>query len=127
MADNELTVVIADESTKTLRSRDTGAGHAQKVDIAAWRPTLVAGHQYDLEVSTSVVTLTVPSGATHVLLSVDGAPVRMREDDADPTADNGILLPDGFVGELAIPGTSLRFISDTGTEANLNASYRKYT
>jgi hypothetical protein len=129
MADNELDVITAGGATKTLRSRDVGSQvQAQKVDVGPWVPTLVAGHQYSLDVTTgAVVTLTVPSGATHALITVEDADVRFREDAADPTTGatgSGMVLPAGFIGELALPN-ALRFIAVTAT-AELNVSYRKY-
>lgn len=125
MADDELSVVIADGSTKTLRSRDVGSSkQAQKVDVGPWVPTLVAGHQYN-QTCSSVFTMTVPSGATHALVTVEGGTCRMREDAANPTATDGMLLPDGFIGELALPN-ALRFLQLSGT-VKLNISYRKYT
>jgi hypothetical protein len=42
MADNELNVVIADGSTKGLRSRESTTGRqSQMVDVAPWMPTVV--------------------------------------------------------------------------------------
>lgn len=124
MADDELSVVISDGSTKVLRSRDVGsAKQAQKIDVGPWVPTLVAGHQYNQTCAT-VFTMTVPSGATHAFITVDGGAVRMREDAADPTSTNGLYLPDGFAGELVL-ANALRFLQVSGT-AKLNISYRKY-
>lgn len=130
MADNELTVLTAAGATKTLRDRDIEASgiHAQKIDVAPWRPAVVGGAQYSVDVTSSaVVTLTVPSGATHVLLSIDGGDVRFTEDTSNPSAGstgNGLILKDGFIGELNLPN-ALRLIA-VSTTAQLNATYRKY-
>lgn len=129
MADDALTVIAADSTTKTLRSRDVGSGtQAQKVDVGPWMPTVVSGAQYSLDVTTgAVVTLTVPSGATHALLTVEDADVRFTEDGSSPStgaAGSGMVLPAGFIGELALPA-ALKFIAITAT-AELNVSYRKY-
>jgi hypothetical protein len=129
VADNELTVIRATGETKTLRSRDVGSQvQAQLVDVGPWLPTTVSGAQYSLDVTTSsVVTLTVPSGATHALITVEDADVRFTEDGGTPTtgaAGNGLLLQAGFIGELALP-QALKFIAVTAT-AELNVSYRKY-
>lgn len=125
MADNELAVIVADGTTKVLRERDTGPGHAQMVDVAPWKPSVVSGAQYNLTVSTAVVTLTVPSGASHALLTVSGADVRFTEDSSSPSATNGLLLADGFIGELALPN-ALKFIRAGSVDAKLNVSYRRY-
>lgn len=125
MANDELTVVRADGATKTLRSRDVGSAvQAQAIDVGPWLPTVVSGYQ-SLSVGTgSVVTLTVPSGATHVLLTVDGGDVRMREDAANPTTASGLILKDGFIGELPLPN-ALRVIG-ISTTCSVHATYRKY-
>lgn len=129
MADDALTVIAADSSTKTLRSRDVGSGiQAQKVDVGPWMPTVVAGAQYSLDVTTgAVVTLSVPGGATHALLTVEDADVRFTEDGSSPSTGatgSGLVLPAGFIGELALPA-ALKFIAITAT-AELNVTYRKY-
>jgi len=129
VADNELSVIVADGSTKTLRDRDTGVGHAQRVDVGPWAPTVVAGAQYSLDVGTgAVVTLTVPAGATHALVTVEDADVRFTEDGSSPTtgaAGSGLVLTAGFIGELALPAP-LKFIA-VSAQAELNVTYRKYT
>lgn len=127
MADNALTVVDASSTTQTLRSRDVGSGvQSQKVDVAPWVPTVAASvdNVYAQAVSSTAVTLTTPSGSTHVLISVENDAVRYTEDGSTPTATDGILLPDGFIGELPCP-TNLKFIRVT-TDATLNASFRSY-
>jgi hypothetical protein len=129
MADNALTVVAADSTTKTLRSRDIGSGiQAQKVDVGPWTPAVVAGAQYSLDVTTSaVVTLSVPAGATHALVTVEDNDVRFTEDGSSPTtgaAGLGLWLPSGFIGELVLPNP-LKFIAISAT-AELNVTYRRY-
>ena len=129
MADNALTVVAADSSTQTLRSRDVGSGvQSQKIDVGPWMPTVVSGAQYSLDVTTgAVVTLTVPSGATHALITVEDNDVRFTEDSSSPTTGatgSGLLLAAGFIGELALPN-ALKFIAVSAT-AELNVTYRKY-
>lgn len=130
MADDALTVIDATQATRTLRSRDVGSGvQSQKVDASPWMPTVVASAQYSLDVTTgAVVTLTVPGGATHALITVEDADVRFTEDGSSPTtgaAGSGLLLPAGFIGELALPA-ALKFIAVSAT-AELNVTYRKYT
>ncbi len=129
MANNELTVLSATGAQKNLTDRDVGGGiHAQRVDVAPWLPTVVAGAQYSLDVTTgAVVTLTVPSGATHALITVEDGDVRFTEDGSNPSTGaggNGLVLPAGFIGELALPN-ALTFIA-VSTTAELNVYYRKY-
>lgn len=126
MANNELLVVDANGATKTLRSRDVGSSvQAQVVDITPSLPSVVAGAQYNLTVSTAVVTLTVPSGATHAFLTNNGAAVKMTEDGSAPSATNGLQLQDGFIGELALPAP-LKFIRAAAVDSKLNVTYRRY-
>lgn len=128
MADN-VTVDNGTLSDYVVRTEDLGSGiHAQAIVVAPWMPTVVASAQYSLDVTTSsVVTLTVPATATHALITVEDADVRFTEDSSSPTtgaAGSGLLLPAGFIGELALPN-ALKFIAVTAT-AELNVTYRKY-
>ena len=71
--------------------------------------------------------MTLPATATHALVTVEDADVRYTEDGSTPTTGatgSGLLLKDGFIGELACP-QALKFIGVTAT-AELNISYRKY-
>jgi hypothetical protein len=109
----------------TFGSRTTGGVDYPTVDVAPLMPVVVSGAQYNLAVSTSVVTLTVPSGATHALITVSTNDVNFTEDGSTPSATNGLRLPAGFVGELSLP-QALKFIR-VSADAVLNVSYRKYT
>jgi hypothetical protein len=129
MADDFATNASGQVLSRTFRARDIGTGViASKQDVAPWLPTLVAGAQYAVSVTTgTIITLTVPSGATHAFVTVGVADVRYTEDNSPPTTGttgNGQLLKDGFVGELPIL-TAMKFIAVTAT-AQLNVSYRKY-
>jgi hypothetical protein len=123
MAD-DFTIATRD-GDRDLRAVEAAAGIFQPVNkVAPHMPTVVAGAQYALAVSSTAVTLTVPAGATHCLLTVHGDAVNMTEDGSTPTASNGLRLPVGFIGELALPA-ALKFIRVTG-DATLNVTYRKY-
>ena len=129
MANNELTVIAADGTIKTLRSFDLGAAvQGQAVVVMPAAPTVVASAQYSLDVTTgAVVTLTKPATATHALLTVEDNDVRFTEDGSNPSTGaggNGLVLPAGFIGELPLPN-ALKFIAVSGT-AELNVTYRKY-
>ena len=128
MADNELTVIRADSSVKTLRSRDVGSQvQAQKIDVGPWLPTTVGTAEYSIDAGTAVFTMTKPTDATHALVSVDAAAVRFTDDGTSPSVGatgNGMYLSAGFIGELACP-VALKFIAVSAT-AQLNISYRKY-
>jgi len=127
MADNDLTVVAADGTTKTLRSKDVGSGvQVQVIEVATMIPTVVAGNE-TLAVGTgSDTALTVPSGATHALVTVDddGGGIRYWEDGTSPTSSEGLLIPAGGAAELTnLADVLMR--ATTGTVA-VNVSYRKY-
>lgn len=129
MPNDDLSVLGADNVVRLLRSEDPGAGapRIQIIKVGPTNPTLVAGtNNWGAVVGAAVFVLTKPAGATQVQLSIDGAPVRMRDDMTDPTASVGTYLADGFVGELSCPNAELRFIRATGVSANLNGSWRKY-
>jgi hypothetical protein len=123
---------VADDFTITtrdgdrdLRAVEAATGIWQPVNkVAPHMPTVVSGAQYAQTVTSSVFTQTVPSGATHCLVSVRNDAVHFTEDGSAPSATNGIYLPAGFLGELAIP-QALKFIRVT-TDAVIAISYRKY-
>jgi len=123
MAD-DFTIATRD-GDKDVRAREISSGlFAPKQDVAPWLPAVVSGGQYNQTVSSSVVTITVPSGATHCLLTVSNAAVNFTEDGTTPTTASGLRLPEGFIGELAIP-QALKFIRVT-TDAVINVTYRRY-
>lgn len=119
----------ADGQTKTLRDRDISGNHAQKIDVAPWVPAAVTPGMYGQLVAASVVQLSVPAGATHVMLTVDGGDVRFTEDGSTPTSANGLILTDGSIAEFSIVGSTISFIrSNTTASATiyLNATFRRY-
>jgi hypothetical protein len=124
MAD-DFTIATRD-GDKDVRAVEVSSGLYQPVQkVAPHMPTVVSGGQYNQTVSSSVFTITVPSGATHCLVTVSNDAVNYTEDGTTPTALSGLRLPSGFVGELAIP-QALKFIRVT-TDAVVNIAYRKYT
>jgi hypothetical protein len=113
------------DGDRTLRAVEAAAGIFQPVQrVAPHMPVVVSGAQYAQTVTSSVFTQTVPSGATHCLISVRNDAVHYTEDGSAPSATNGIYLPNGFLGELAIP-QALKFHRVT-TDAIIAISYRKY-
>lgn len=82
---------------------------------------VVAGGQYGLTVVSST-SLTVPTGATVAIITVEGQSVRYRDDGTAPTASTGMLLAAGttliYTGTLA----SLEFIQTTAT-ATIDVAY----
>jgi hypothetical protein len=123
MAD-DFTIATRD-GDKDVRAREITSGlYSPKQDVAPWMPTVVAGAQYNQTVGASVFTQTVPSGATHCLVSVRTDGVHFTEDGSTPSAANGIYLPAGFIGELAIP-QALKFFRVTA-DAIVAISYRRY-
>lgn len=124
MAD-DFTIATRD-GDKDVRAREISSGlFAPKQDVAPWMPTVVSGGQYNQTVTGSVFTITIPSGATHALVTISDAAVNFTEDGTNPTTSSGLRLPDGFIGELALP-QALKFIRVT-TDAVLNITYRKYS
>ena len=94
------------------------------------------GVQNALSVSTSAVSLTLPTGVnarpTHAVIYISGAPVRWRADGTAPTATIGQFLGAESRIELMDPLTSyagflqnVQFIQDTtaGSAATLDAAF----
>jgi hypothetical protein len=122
---NNLAILDGTGAAKTARTEDIGGDiHAQLQKVAPWMPTVVSGAQYNQTVTSSVFMQTVPSGATHCLISVRNDAVHYTEDGSSPSATAGIYLPAGFIGELAIPA-ALKFHRVT-TDAVIAITYRKY-
>ncbi len=114
------------DGDKNIRAVEVSSGKYQPVQkVAPHMPTVVSGAQYNQTVSTTAFTLTVPSGATHCLVTVSNNDVNYTEDGTTPTAASGLRLPAGFVGELAIP-QALKFIR-VSADAVVNVAYRRYT
>jgi len=112
-----------------IASRDSGSGQWQQVDVGPAVATAVTGGQYALSVSTSTVTtLTVPSGATHCWLSVEPTSVAIRwtrDGSASyPTTTQGHYLAGGDAIELDNL-SNVRLIGITNA-ATVQVSYHKY-
>jgi hypothetical protein len=73
---------------------------------------------------SSAAALTVPAGTLLAVLQAEGADVRYRDDDTNPTSSVGMIIAAGtsvvYNGQLS----RLRFIESGGT-AKLNVSYYK--
>jgi hypothetical protein len=124
MADN---LGVSPGSGASLRTKELAAGvHAQVVALLTMIPTILTGNQ-TLSVATGAdTTLTVPTGATHALMTVDtgGGDIRYWEDGSSPSASAGLLVPAGGAAELTNLG-NVKLRATTGTVA-INVSYRKY-
>ncbi len=113
-----------------IRTRQTTSGqHIQAADVAPMVPASVAGGQYALSVATSgVVTLTVPSTATHAWVSVDtlgpATGIRWTRDGTSPTSTVGHFLAIGDALEMDNLN-SFRMIGITGA-ATVQVSYHRY-
>lgn len=79
--------------------------------------------QYGLSAS-SVVGLTVPSGATIAEICVEGAAVRYRDDGVAPTATVGMPVAAGSCFPYSGPLSSVQFIAQSGSPT-LDVSYYK--
>lgn len=123
MADN-LTVA----GNRTVRADDIGVTEAllQFLGAVTAIPTVLTGQQ-TLSVATGADTsLTVPTNATHALLTVDkgGGDIRYWENGTSPSTTVGLLIQAGDAAELTnLSGIRMR--STTGTVA-VNVSYRRY-
>lgn len=113
-------------SGASARSKNpSGTLHVPVVYVATTPPTIVTGNQ-----SISVTTgssLTVPSGATHALMTVDpdAGGIRYWEDTNTPSSGAvGLYVSAGGAAELTnLAGVRLR--ATTGTVL-VNVSYRRY-
>jgi hypothetical protein len=130
MADNITTTTSgtgALPTATTIATRDTGTSHWQQVDVAPAVATPVAGGQYALSVgSGSPTTLTVPTGATHAIVSVDsgGSDIRWTVDGTTPTATVGVVLSAGDA-MLVDSVAAFKMIGRTAT-ATAQVAYFKY-
>jgi hypothetical protein len=113
--------------SQALRTRDVGSAvQAAKSDVAPWVPTKIAGGQYALSITTTASALTVPSGATHALISVDtgAGNIRWKNDSGTASTSSGHLLQAGDAMEIDnLSAVSLA--STTGTVV-IQVSYAKY-
>jgi hypothetical protein len=114
--------------SQALRTRDVGSAvQAAKSDVAPWVPTKITPGQYVLSITTTASALTVPSGATHALISVDtgGNNIRWKNDGGTASTTSGHLLQAGDAMEIDnLSAVSLA--STTGTVV-IQVSYHKYT
>ena len=124
MADN-LTV----GGNRVVRADDIGSGVErllQFLGAVTATPTVLTGQQ-TLSVATGADTsLTVPTNATHALVTVDkgGGDIRYWENGVSPSTTAGLLIQAGDAAELTnLAGIRMR--STTGTVA-VNVSYRRY-
>lgn len=109
----------------TARSRNpSGTLHIPMVEVDTAIPTVLSGFQ-NISVTTAQA-LTVPSGATHALMTVDtgSGNIRFREDGTNPTTSIGLLVQAGAAVELTNL-SNIRIISTSATTV-VNVSYRRY-
>jgi hypothetical protein len=113
--------------SQTLRTRDVGSSvQAAKSDVGPWVPTKITGGQYALSITTTASALTVPSGATHALISVDtgGNNIRWKNDGGSATTASGHLLQAGDAME--IDNLSAVSLASTSSTVVIQVSYHKY-
>ena len=115
-------------NTTVVRTRQTPAGsQVQWADVAPAVPAAISGGQYALSVSSSTPTsLTVPSGATHAIVSVDvGANnVRWTRDGTSPTTTVGHQLQAGDYLEIDNL-SNFKMCASSGT-STVQVSYHRY-
>jgi hypothetical protein len=86
--------------------------------------TPVALSQMGLAVTAAAEYLTVPMGARFAFITVEGGPVRWRDDGTPPTIALGQYVAPGsfwYYGDLAM----IQFILATATAATIDVSYYK--
>jgi hypothetical protein len=111
---------------ETFRALELESVKLPTVFVSTMLPTVLTGNQTISVATGSDSTLTVPSGATHALLTVDtgGGNIRYWEDGSSPSTTAGLLVPAGAAAELTNLG-DVKMRATTGTVA-VNVSYRKY-
>jgi hypothetical protein len=70
----------------------------------------------------SATKLTVPAGATLVALSVEGQPVRYRDDGVAPTSSVGVLMPVGGPWPYTSNLAGIQFIQ-TASSSTIDACF----
>ena len=118
---------MADDYTRqgeTFRAPELATKKFPANMVVTMAPIILTGNQ-----SAAITTasgLTVPSGATHALMTVDtgGGDIRYWEDGSTPTTASGLLVPAGGAAELTNLA-NVKVVSTSGT-APINVSYRKY-
>lgn len=111
---------------QTARSIEPSANvHIPVIYVATTPPTILTGNQ-SLTVSTGS-SLTVPTNATHALMTVDtgAGDIRYWEDGTTPASGAvGLLIPAGGAAELTNLA-NIRLRASTGSVL-VNISYRRY-
>lgn len=110
---------------RQARARDLGGTLVSPmVEVVTAIPDVV-GFQ-NPSVTTAVALPSIPSGATHAVMTVDtgGGNIRFREDATNPTASVGMLVQAGAAVEFTNLA-DVRIISTTGTTV-VNITYRRY-
>ena len=96
-------VLMADDYIRqgeTFRAPEFASKKIPANMVITMIPTIVSGNlTYSVTTSSPI---TVPSGATHALLTVDigGGDIRYWEDGSTPTTSAGLLVPAGGAAEL---------------------------
>lgn len=108
---------------------------ANRVDVSPWEATSLTGAQLVAVGTTSVGTtgsagtFTVPSGATHAYVSIEGAGIRFWNTGDTPTAGTagqGHMLSSG-AGPLEVDNVGLLRMVTAGTSSGtVQLSYHKY-
>lgn len=123
MADN---ITVSPGSGATIRTDEQSGIHILFNYVATAPPTVMSGQQTLSVTTTADVTLTVPTNATHALMTVDtgGGDIRYWENNTSPSSTQGLLVTAGSAAEL-VNLSQVRMRSTSGTVA-VNISYRRY-
>lgn len=111
-----------------------GAGAAQPMPIAAYpgqnMRTVVPPMQINVPITTAT-GLTVPAGATQVIIQANGTNgtnghcLRWRDDGVDPVAGSGISMVNGEKLTYSVVGFPIKFIVSAGATCTFTAAYYK--
>jgi hypothetical protein len=114
---------VADKNVKTDRSANTGNEDIQVVAAGPWIRTYIApisAGDVDKAATSSVQSLTVPSGARYATIFVEGTAdtdfIRFRHSTPAPTATTGVKLSSGYAIDSPSPST-FQFILGSGSGA----------
>ncbi len=115
--------------SETFRAKDS-AGIKAPVVLAGAHVRTYKGVESLVCTDTTVHNLTVPSGATHADIVLEGAAatdfVRFWHGSTDPTSTAGVKLFDGQAVATANPGTFTAIKGSTGAGGTLRVEYYSY-
>lgn len=102
-------------TTAEMESRRLRTGNANGESVGL-------GYSQITSLSSAVGLGTIPAGATRALITVEGQPVRWRDDGTNPTTSVGMPLAAGDIIDYDGNLSALKFI-ETASGAKLNVYF----